>query len=147
METTAAKEFLISRIIEESKLEHVHLSDVEKKMLYFTETQRTLPDMAEVVAEFEQKCNSDDYERKIIGLLKNARIRELAPSAQQMEMWNDAISTLKQEDHYLLVLIYCAFPDYRKAILPTHRMRDYMIYIAIGIAVVCLAIGVALWRQ
>ncbi|MGD0506977.1 MAG: hypothetical protein ABSA27_04225, partial [Terriglobales bacterium] len=61
--------------------------------------------------------------------------------------WKDALDALKKEDHYILVLLYCAFPGYRKSLLPTHRFRDYMIYIAIGIAVVLACIGIAVWRQ
>ena len=45
METTAAKQFLISRVIEEAKLEQVGLSEVERKMLYFTEVHPSLPDI------------------------------------------------------------------------------------------------------
>jgi hypothetical protein len=40
-----AKEFLISEIIAEAQRENVALSDVERKMLYFTETGWTLPDI------------------------------------------------------------------------------------------------------
>jgi hypothetical protein len=147
MEPTAAKEFLISKIIEEATVEHVNLSDLEKKMLYFTEAQPATPDMVEVIAEFERRCDSDEYEGKVVALLKNARTRDLAQSLQQKETWGDAIEALKKEDHYILVMVYCAFPEYRKSMLPTHRVRDYMIYIAIGIAVVLVGVGIAIWRQ
>jgi hypothetical protein len=59
----------------------------------------------------------------------------------------DAIDALKTEDHYILVLLYCAFPDYRKTLLPTHRFRDYVICIAIGIAVVLACFGIAIWES
>jgi len=52
-----------------------------------------------------------------------------------------------KQDHYILVIIDCAFPEYRKAILPTHRVRDYMIYIAVGIAVVLACAGFAVWSH
>lgn len=145
MESTAAKQFLISKVVEEAEFEHISLSEVEKKMLYFTEVDPSLPDIYEVSAEFERDYDSDEYEVKITGLLKNARDRDQRQSPGHGQ-WQDAIDALKAEDHYILVMVYSAFPDYRKSILPTHRVRDYVIYIAIGIAVVLLCIGIAIWR-
>ena len=78
MEPTAAKQFLISRVIEEAGVEQVSLSEVEKKMLYFTEVHPSLPDIYEVNTEFERDYDSDEYEAKIAGLLKNARDRDRA---------------------------------------------------------------------
>jgi hypothetical protein len=40
-----AKEFLISRIVEEAQRENIPLSEIERKMLYFTESGWTLPDI------------------------------------------------------------------------------------------------------
>ena len=147
MESTAAKQFFISKAIAEAEFEHVKLSEVEKKMLYFTEAHPSLPDIYEVNAEFERDYDSDEYEAKIAGLLKNARDRDSRSYPDWEQEWKDALEVLKKEDHYILVLLYCAFPEYRKSLLPTHRVRDYLIYIAIGIAVVLVAIGIAIWRK
>jgi len=146
MEPVAAKQFLISRVVEEAGIEQVSLSEVEKKMLYFTEVHPSLPDIYEVNAEFERDYDSDEYEAKIAGLLKNARDRDNHSSPNGERDWKDALDALKKEDHYILVMLYRAFPEYRRAILPTHRVRDYMIYIAIGIAVVIVALGIAFWQ-
>jgi hypothetical protein len=80
MEPAAAKQFLISRVIEEAKVEQVSLSGVEKKMLYFTEVHPSLPDIYETNAEFERDYNSDEYEAKVVKLLRNARERDSRPS-------------------------------------------------------------------
>jgi hypothetical protein len=55
MDAVAAKQFLIARVIEQAELQQVLLSDVEKKMLYFTEVHPSLPDIYEINAEFERK--------------------------------------------------------------------------------------------
>lgn len=145
MDPIVAKQFLISRVAEEAAMERVELSDVEKKMLHFTEAGGLSPEMASVVAQFETHYDSDEYESKIVGLLKNAYDRDLGQSLQTA--WDDAISALKAEDHYILVMVHSAFPHYRRAILPTHRVRDYVIYIAIGIGVVAACVGLAMWKQ
>ena len=146
MNSVAAKQFLISKVVEQSEFEHVALSDVEKKMLHFTELHPTLPDIYEVSAEFERSCDSDEYEAKIAGLLRKARDRDRARSAVEAQHWKEAIDALKAEDHYILVMVHRALPEYRNTIVPNHRVRDYMIYIAVGIGLVLAIIATAQWR-
>jgi len=147
VDASSAKQFFISKVIEEAEFERVRLSEIEEKMLHFTEVPPSLPDIYQVNAEFERDYDSDEYEAKIVGLLKNARDRDSRSSPNLEQEWKDALDALKKEDHYILVMLYCAFPEYRKTILPTHRVRDYMIYIAIGIALVLALIGFAAWRH
>ena len=58
MDAVAAKQFLISKIVQEAESSHVQLSEIERKMLYFTEAHPSLPDVLEVNAAFER-----DYEQ------------------------------------------------------------------------------------
>jgi hypothetical protein len=147
MDPIGAKQFLISRVIAQAATEQVNLSDVEMKMLHFTEVHPSLPDIYEVNAAFERDYDSDEYEIKITHLLKNARDSDGRSSPGQKQMWDDALNALKSEDHYILVMAYRAFPEYRKLLVPTHRVRDYVIYIAIGITLVFIVIGFAMWRH
>jgi hypothetical protein len=147
MEPAAAKQFLISKVIDEAAFEHMSLSEVERKMLYFTEQHPTTPDILDVAAKFESECDSDEYEEKVVALLKNARSRDKLQSPTLERQWKDAIDALKNEDHYILVMVYVAFSDSRKAILPTHWVRDYLLYVGIGLAVVFAAIGFAIWTD
>ncbi len=109
MDSTAAKNFLISKVIEEAQIEHVSLSDVEKKMLHFTEVHPSLPDLDELNAEFERDYDADEYEAKIASLLKTARDRDGKESSSGEQHWKDALHALKKEDHYILVMIGQAF--------------------------------------
>ena len=100
-----AKEFLVSRIVEEARRENTPLSEVERKMLYFSETYWTLPDIASVSEEFDREYNQGEYERKITRLVKEAAIHDQQQSSKQYDSWSDAIRLLKKEDHYILVVI------------------------------------------
>src|ERR1700720_2710222 len=111
MEPTTAKQFLITRVIEEAQAEQVHLTAVEIKMLYFTEAQPMTPDMVQAVTEFEGRDLSEEYEDKIVALLKSARNRDLAQSQSYREMWTEAVAALEHEDHYILVMVYSAFSE------------------------------------
>jgi len=100
-----AKEFLISQIVEQAQRDNVPLSEVERKMLYFTESEETLPDMLEVNEQFEKEYNTAKYEKKIAGLLRNAFRRNREESTESESRWNKAVADLRKGDHYLLVML------------------------------------------
>ena len=100
-----AKEFLVARIVAEAQREGVLLSEIERKMLYFSETDRTLPDIDKVSEAFASQYDHDEYEKKITGLTHHARTRARKEDKPEFEAWAEAIRLLSKEDHYLLVMI------------------------------------------
>lgn len=100
-----AKEFLATRIIHEATLQGVTLSEVEQKMLYFTESGWTLPDMPEISDKFDREYDQDEYEEKIAKLVNAAANRTKKTSRDEYRHWWAAIRLLKTEDHYVSVLI------------------------------------------
>ncbi len=105
-----AKEFLVSKIVDQAQREGLPLSEVERKMLYFSETGWTLPDMEEVNATFEHNCDQEEYEKKIAAVVRRFRQRAQSESPEELEAWTEAVRILSEEDHYLLVLIDEAGP-------------------------------------
>lgn len=103
-----AKEFLVSRIVEEANREDVSLSEVERKMLYFSETDWTLPDIMQVNEQFDREYDQDDYEKKIKKLIIGAAKHDRKESSDQYDSWLEAIRVLEKEDHYILVMIQAA---------------------------------------
>lgn len=99
-----AKEFLVARIVAEAQREEVPLSEVERKMLYFTETAWTLPDIMEVNEQFDREYNAAEYEKKIAGLIRKARKRARKEDKKEFDEWSAAVRRLSKEDHYLLVM-------------------------------------------
>ena len=73
-----AKEFLISRIVAEAQRENVPLSEFERKMLYFTESGWTLPDMTTVCEDFDREYDQNGYEKKIASLIRQARSQRVS---------------------------------------------------------------------
>lgn len=55
-----AKEFLVSRIVEQARRENTPLSEIERKMLYFSETGWTLPDIMEGNEEFDREYETGE---------------------------------------------------------------------------------------
>ncbi len=53
-----AKEYMVRRILAQAKQDGVPLSDVERDMLYFSETDWTLPNMMAISQDFDQNYGS-----------------------------------------------------------------------------------------
>ncbi len=99
------KEFLISQIVEEAQRENIPLSELERKMLYFTETQESLPDIHDVNDQFEREYDTGEYEKKIAGLIRRSYRRARRESSENKNHWKQAVADLRKEDHYLLVMV------------------------------------------
>jgi hypothetical protein len=104
MDTRAAKDFLVEQTAEQAALEGVSLSDLEKRMMYFTESGYVPEDPIKLNDEFEAEYDSDEYEAKISRLLHHAyqRLRKEKDAARRK--WDLAIKCLRRGDHYLLVM-------------------------------------------
>ena len=100
-----AKGFLVSRIVEEAQRQNKPLSDLEEKMLYFSETFPTLPNMMEIAERFEREIDSGKYEERICRLAKDAHRHDSQESPAYTPLWEEAIRVLKKEDHYILVML------------------------------------------
>lgn len=98
-----AKDYLIAQIVAEAQLERVPLSETERKMMYFTETAWTLPEIEEVREDFERDYDQTEYEAKIGELASRARAR--AGKTTGLDRWKEAVGVLEGEDHYLLILL------------------------------------------
>jgi hypothetical protein len=101
----AAKDFLARRIADQARQDGAPLSEVERKMLYFSETDWTLPDMETVSAEFDRDYDQDEYEQKIAQLVAHITADRHHRNEGEEERWDAAVVKLTEGDHYLLVLI------------------------------------------
>lgn len=106
--TSEAKDFLISQIINEAERKGESLSDLERRMLEFSEVEKAPADYLELNAEFERECSEIEYEDKISELARS-RIEHLrATQSPDLDEWNNAISLSSEDDHYLMVMINMA---------------------------------------
>src|ERR1700739_4555977 len=103
--TREAKEFLVSQIVDEAQRVNIVLSEPERKMLYFSESGWTLPDMATASDEFDHAYDSRLYEKKIAALFRRAAKRIRRTSSADYDILWQAIRRLATEDHYLNVLV------------------------------------------
>lgn len=106
MNTKQAKDFLAEQTVEQAALEGVPLADVEKRMMYFTESDTSSCDNPiELNDEFEAQYETKEYETKISRLLHHAYKRLKEENPEGGRNWDQAIRTLRKGDHYLLVMV------------------------------------------
>jgi len=135
MKTKQAKDFLVQQTTEQAARENAQLSDIEKKMMYFTESDSTSCDNPlELNDEFEAQYDTAAYEAKISRLLHHAYERLKGEDPERMREWKLAIRTLRRGDHYLLVLWDSAPPS-------EHPIRDFLKPVGVG---VLIAFGISI---
>lgn len=78
MQVREAKDFLVQQTAEQASLEGVPLSDLEKRMMYFTESGYVPEDPIKLNDEFEAEYNTAEYEAKIRRLTHDAELLDHA---------------------------------------------------------------------
>jgi hypothetical protein len=104
MKVREAKDFLVAQTAEQAASGGVPLSDVEKRMMYFTESGYVPEDPIKLNEEFEAEYDSDEYEVKISRLLHHAYQHLRKENDAARKNWDLAIKCLRRGDHYLLVM-------------------------------------------
>ena len=142
--TKEAKDFLVQQTAEQAALEGVSLSDVEKRMMYFTESDVTsCSNPIELNEEFEAQYDTPEYEAKMSRLLHHGYERLKEENTEKVRNWNQAVRTLRKGDHYLLVLWDIEPPS-------EHPTRDFFKQVGVGVLIalgIAIAIFVWVWLQ
>jgi hypothetical protein len=130
MKTKQAKDFLVQEATEQAARENVTLSEIEKKMMYFTESDAASCDNpSELNDEFETQQNAAEYEAKVSRLLHHAYTRLTAEDPERKRNWDQAIRALRKGDHYILVLWDLKLPS-------EHSVRDSLNLLGTALLVV-----------
>jgi hypothetical protein len=103
MRELEAKDFLVRQTAENAVLTNVSLSDLEKRMLYFSETGECPEDPIALSHAFEAEYDASTYEKKISLLMARAYRRIKRESPEKLRLWNDAFRVLSEGDHYILL--------------------------------------------
>jgi hypothetical protein len=104
MQVREAKDFLVQQTADQAERDGVPLSELEKRMMYFTESAEAVEDPIELNEEFEAQHDTAEYETKIARLLGRAYQRLKNEDPETARTWDVAVRELKQGGHYILVL-------------------------------------------
>jgi hypothetical protein len=135
MNTKEAKDFLAQQTAEQAALDSVPFSDIEKRMMYFTESDDASCDNPlEVNNEFEAQYDGAEYEAKISRLLHHAYDRLKVKAPERKRMWDLAVRELRKGDHYFLVL-WDIKPPSEHPRLDFFKLLACSLLVAIGIGI------------
>ena len=97
-----SKQFVIDRILDQARFEGVSLTDIEIRMLKFTEATSGSKDLA-AAETFERDYDSEDYEARIANLIRLAYERD--KQSGDKPAWDNALAHIAGPDLYLNVMI------------------------------------------
>ena len=100
-----AKRFFVDKIVAEAAAELRPLSDNERQMLSFSESDPEFVVDPVLVDKLAAEISDGDYEAKVAGLLKRAYRRDVARDGATRDTCREAYAVLNQGDHYLLIMI------------------------------------------
>lgn len=133
-----AKQFLVELIAKQAQLEGESLSDVERRLLLFSVDE---PESAEGIPEERLLDDDTEFEERIVGLF-NSAVRNA--DEEQQKRIVEAINELKKGDHYITVMTDIA--NTGPFLTSSTRVRDLLLYVAIGAGVLALSVVYALYK-
>jgi hypothetical protein len=105
MQVNEAKDIIAGEIVRQASIDRVSISNLERRMLYFTEEGDCPEDPLALDEGFESEHDAKEYEAKISGLARRAHQRLKKENSASLQLWDEAIKILKKGDHYLLVML------------------------------------------
>jgi hypothetical protein len=93
---------VIDQLSDEAARQGTPLSDVERAVLVFHESPHMPREMRDVMETFEREYDEQEYERRIVALLRDAYKRT---RSSEKKRWAAALRELRDSDVYLGVMV------------------------------------------
>lgn len=106
-----AKRLLVEKAVTQARIEGVLLSDAERSMLSWSESDADLVVDPQLPAQLAAEMSDHEYEKKIAGLLSRRFAAEMATDSGAEAQWRQAAEVLRRGDHYILVMLDEAIGD------------------------------------
>jgi hypothetical protein len=100
-----AKRFFVEKIVAQAVVEGQPLSEAERRMLSFSESDPEFVVDPALVEQLAAEISDEDYEAKVTGLIARSCEREVASNSGAVESYREAYRTLNQGDHYVLIMV------------------------------------------
>ncbi len=120
----SSKQFVIDRVLDQARVDGVQLTDIEIRMLGFTEATASKRDL-EAAQAFERDFDDREYEKKISRLIRRAHERDKQNG--NLEPWNHALAQIAGRDLYLHVMLEGAGIE-RGAFFPLFSDWRFLVY-------------------
>ena len=139
-----AKDVIVNEIARQADLDGGSLSDLERRMLYFTESGDCPEDVFKLNEEFEAEYDTEEYEKKIAGIAKRSykRLKKGDPGATKL--WDEAVRELNKGDHYILLMVphrgrQIGAPDVISNLPPSFWKTSALLVLLVLVGIVTIA--------
>jgi hypothetical protein len=105
---TDAKRFIVGRIMQQAEMEGISLSEAERHMLSWSESDPDFTPELDLARRLEAEMSDADYETKVEGLIRRAFDREIAADRTAKSVYREARARLREGDHYISVMMEAA---------------------------------------
>ena len=100
-----AKEFFIQKVLDQARKENINLSDVEKQMLSWRDTDPNCYENHELNERFENEIPKGEYEKKIARLIRSSYDDDLGVDTVAKETYEQAYKAIKSKDYYIFIMV------------------------------------------
>ncbi len=141
MTAREAVEFFATKIEEQAKRENVLMTGPKRMLLRFSEVEPdgiNNPELASLLGEDDKE---DEFDDLMGNLLLRSYEREQG-SPELLQKWNAARDGLRNHEYYIWTMVWYVFPETMPDVKlgKPSSVTDYLLYVAIGLAVVAIAI-------
>jgi hypothetical protein len=105
---TEAKRLFVEKVVTQARLEGVSLSDAERTMLSWSESDPDFVVDPQLPARLAAEVSDQEYEKKVTGLLARRFAAEVDSDPAAKAQWKQAAEVLHQGDHYILIMLDAA---------------------------------------
>jgi hypothetical protein len=100
-----AKRFIVDRVIRQAESEGVALTNAERHMLGWSESDPDFTPDLSLAEQLEQEQSDEEYERKVAALIRHAFERDVASDSEMRSRYRDAFNKLGEGDHYISIMM------------------------------------------
>lgn len=100
-----AKEFFIQKVFDQTRKKNINLSDVEKQMLSWRDTDPNFYENHELIEKFENEILKKEYEKKIARLIRSGYDDDLGENTQAKEAYRQAYKAIRSKDYYIFIMV------------------------------------------
>lgn len=105
MNDSEAKEFFIQKVLDQARKQNIILSDVEKQMLSWRDTDPNFYENHELNQRFENETSKSEYEKKIARLIRSGYDDDLWENNVARKTYGQAYKAIKSKDYYITIMV------------------------------------------
>jgi hypothetical protein len=109
MDPASAKTFFVDKVVFQAIREGIKLSDAEKYMLSWSESDPNFVQHDTLTRQFEREISGPEFKTTIAGLLRRAFDADVKSGITLKDSYREDYNELSKDDHYNLVMIKVAF--------------------------------------